>query len=93
MAEKMDEALQEVCMGGTHWHPKKPHTGKERTNIESLTNPKSAVQIRPVVLHRQDGRRGISTSARERDSTVHRSVDGDGLGSDRYVRSGQVRVA
>ena len=45
----------------------------------------TAPEIRSLVLHRQDRRRRNAQAGRKRDPTVHRRVDRDGVGSNRYA--------
>jgi len=74
MADQMDEELREV--GASMLYANR--------NDKSYLTKTSASQSRSLVLHWQDRGRGISPSQPQRNTTIHRCIDGNGMGPDRY---------
>lgn len=62
-------------------HPSVPSICLRKTHCPIPT----ASQVGPLVLHRPHRRRRVLTSQHQRDPSIHRSPDRDGLGSDRSV--------
>lgn len=71
MAEKEDEALDEVCAF--------------RPSYDPTLNTYTETQVSALVLNWQDRGRRDPQAGCQRDPSIHRSIDRDGLGSDRYA--------